>query len=83
MITNGAMVTAKSTGLTKTGGAVRQLATRLERARQSRNEKVARADAEYVDAVRRALAVMPEAGSDQPSPDPVDQPSPDQPSPAL
>jgi len=50
-----AMVT-KSTGLTKTGEGVRLLASRLERARQSRNEKVARADAEYVDAVRRALA---------------------------
>ena len=61
------MVTAKSTGLSKTGGEVRQLASRLERARQSRNEKVARADAEYVDAVRRALAAVSEMQTDAPS----------------
>jgi len=61
MMTTG-MVTAKSTGLTKTGTAVRELATRLERARQSRNEKVERADAEYVDAVKRAYLSV--AGAD-------------------
>lgn len=59
-----ALDTVKSTGLTKTGGAVRQLATRLERARQARNEKVARADADYVEAVRRALAVVGESHDD-------------------
>jgi hypothetical protein len=48
------LVTTKSTGLSKTSKAVRELAGRLERARQSHNEKHARADAEYVDAVRRA-----------------------------
>lgn len=50
----------KTTGLAKSGGVVRQLATRLEQARQSRNAKVARADSEYVDAVRRALAAVGE-----------------------
>jgi len=48
------LATTKSTGLTKTAEPVRQLASRLERARQSRNEKIVRADAEYVDAVKRA-----------------------------
>lgn len=57
-------LTVKSTGLAKTDGAVRQLASRLERARQSRNEKVARADAEYVDAVRRALATVSDPQED-------------------
>ena len=52
------MVTAKSTGLAKSGAPVRQLATRLERARQSRNERIARADADYVEAVRRAIAAV-------------------------
>ena len=56
-----ALVTAKGTGLAKTGSAVRQLASRLERARQSRNERVARADAEYVEACRRALDAVSEA----------------------
>jgi hypothetical protein len=46
----------KSTGLAKTSQAVRHLATRLDKARQLRNERVARADADYVEAVRRALA---------------------------
>jgi hypothetical protein len=59
------LVTVKSTGLTKTGEAVRHLATRLERARQSRNEKVSRADAEYVEAVRRALASVEDTPADQ------------------
>ena len=63
------MTTTKSTGLMKTGEPVRQLASRLERARQSRNEKVARADAEYVEAVRRALESVsdaePASGTDQ------------------
>jgi hypothetical protein len=54
------IATTKSTGLAKTGESVRYLAQRLERARQSRNEKVARADAEYVEAVRRALAAVSE-----------------------
>lgn len=61
--------TTKTTGLAKTGEAVRQLATRLERARQSRNEKVARADAEYVDAVRRALAAVSTIHVDEPEHD--------------
>ena len=57
-----AMSTAKSTGLAKTGEPVRHLAMRLERARQTRNERVARADADYVEAVRRALAeIEPQA----------------------
>jgi hypothetical protein len=64
MIPTTAIATTKSTGLTKTGEGVRFLASRLERARQSRNEKVARADAEYVDAVRRALTAVDGAGDD-------------------
>jgi hypothetical protein len=51
-----AMIVPKSTGLVKTGSTVRNLASRLEQARQTRNERVSRADAEYVEAVRRALA---------------------------
>jgi hypothetical protein len=61
-MTTNAMVTAKSTGLAKTGGAVKQFASRLERARQSRNEKVARADAEFVDAVGRAYEAVKHEG---------------------
>jgi hypothetical protein len=53
-----ALHTPKSTGLTKSGGLVLDLARRLERARQSRNEKIERADAEYVDAVRRAYEAI-------------------------
>ena len=66
-----AMSTAKSTGLAKTGDAVRHLASRLERARQSRNEKVARADADYVEAVRRALAAITDE-TDEPVETPTD-----------
>lgn len=50
------MVTQKGSGLSKTSRAVKHFATRIERARQLRNERVARADAEYVDAVDRAVA---------------------------
>lgn len=64
MTTTTAMTTAKNTGLAKTGGAVRQLATRLEHARQARNAKVERADNEYVDAVRRALGAVSEPATD-------------------
>ena len=53
-------VTSKSTGLAKTTAPVRELANRLERARQARNEKIARADADYVEAVRRAIAAVSE-----------------------
>ncbi len=55
-----AIVTAKSTGLATTGAGVKHLANRLERARQSRNEKIARADVEYVAAVKRAIADVEE-----------------------
>ena len=54
------MMIPKSTGLAKSGTGVRDLALRLERARQTRNERVARADAEYVEAVRRAVAAVEE-----------------------
>lgn len=47
---------SKGSGLQKSSKPVRELATRLERARQSRNEKIMRADADYVEAVRRALS---------------------------
>jgi hypothetical protein len=67
------LVTTKSTGLAKTGEPVRQLASRLERARQSRNEKVARADAEYVEAVRRALGAIEPASE---TTAPVSEPPP-------
>jgi hypothetical protein len=50
------MTVQKNTGLAKSSAAVRNLAARLEKARQTRNERVARADADYVEAVRRALA---------------------------
>ena len=57
------LTTRKSTVLSKGDPAVRDLAFRLERARQTRNERIARADADYVDAVRRALAMVePDAG---------------------
>jgi len=56
-----ALSTPKSTGLTKSGGVVLDLARRLERARQSRNEKIVKADAEYVDAVRRAYEAISQA----------------------
>jgi hypothetical protein len=55
-MTTTAMVTRKSTGLAQTGKGVRDLALRLERARQSRNERVARADADYVEQCRKAIA---------------------------
>lgn len=48
----------KTTGLAKTAAPVRQLAMRLERARQAHNEKIARADADYVEAVRRAMSAV-------------------------
>jgi len=59
-----ALSTPKSTGLTKSGGVVLDLARRLERARQSRNEKIVKADAEYVDAVRRAYEAISQAEPD-------------------
>jgi hypothetical protein len=68
-MTTTAMVTAKSTGLAKTTRAVRDLAQRLERARQSRNEKLARADTEYADACKRAIAAMEQSAS-EPEPEP-------------
>lgn len=63
-MTTGLAVT-RGSGLAKTAPAVRELAQRLERARQVRNEKLARADADYVEAVRRAMATV-EATSAQP-----------------
>jgi hypothetical protein len=59
--------------LAKTSAGVRQLATKLEKARQVRNERVARADSEYVEAVRRALAgVEGGEGSEEPAAPPID-----------
>ena len=49
-------IVTKSTGLAKSASTVRDLAARLERARQVRNERLARADADYLEAVRRAAA---------------------------
>jgi hypothetical protein len=63
-----AITTTKSTGLAKTGEGVRHLATRIERARQSRNEKVARADAEFVEAIRRAIADLQPPDEGEPAP---------------
>lgn len=54
-MTTAAMV-PKSTRLAKTDSGVRTLALKLERAIQTRNERVARADADYAQAVRRAVA---------------------------
>jgi hypothetical protein len=50
-------ITVKRTGLVKPSKPVRELMTRVERARQAFNEKIARAEAEYWDAVKRAVAV--------------------------
>lgn len=50
--------TFKGSGLAKSDPAVRNLASRLERARQARNAKIAQADADYVESVRRALATI-------------------------
>jgi hypothetical protein len=57
-MTTNAVEILKGSGLAKSAAPVRELAGRLERARQTRNERVARADADYVDAVRRALAAL-------------------------
>jgi hypothetical protein len=67
-MTTAAMVVPKSTGLAKSSTAVRDLAHRLERARQSRNEKVARADADYVEACRRAMAALEPVESEHAEP---------------
>ena len=50
------MITTKTTGLAKSGSVTRTIATRINRAFEARNEKVARADAELLDAVKRAAA---------------------------
>lgn len=44
-----------SSGLAKSNAAVRILNRRLDKAWQVRNERVARADADYKEAVRRAV----------------------------
>jgi hypothetical protein len=52
----------KSSGLAKSDPRISDLARRLDRAAQSRDEKVKRADAEYVEAVGRAYeSVRPTA----------------------
>lgn len=56
MTTSMDRIVRNSTGLAKTNPAVQTLARRLEKARQMRDERVARADADYVETVRRALA---------------------------
>jgi hypothetical protein len=74
------MVIPKSSGLAKSSRVVRDLAHRLERARQSRNEKVARADAEYVEAVRRAVTVLEPEVLEAESSKSENQPAEDRPS---
>ena len=53
-------------GLVKTSKPIRQLEARLERARQSFNEKVKRAEADYWDAVKRAAAMVSESEEQAP-----------------
>jgi hypothetical protein len=53
-----AIETRKSSGLVKSSPIVRDLNRRIERAWQARNEKIARADADYADVVRRAVAAL-------------------------
>lgn len=53
---NAVLMTAKASGLVKPGAPFRQLASKIERARQSYNERLARAEADYVEAVKRAIA---------------------------
>jgi hypothetical protein len=65
-----AIETRKSSGLVKSTPIVRELNRRVERAWQARNEKIARADADYVEVLRRALAALeptaaPEASETQ------------------
>jgi len=48
----------KDSALAKPAASVREMSRRLERARQSFNEKLQRAEAEYVDAVGRAHALV-------------------------
>ena len=62
-----ALVTAKSTGLVKTGRPMRQLAARVERARQSFNETVARAEAKYYETIRQAVAAVSEMQVEAPA----------------
>ena len=57
---------AKTSGLVKSSTAIRELGTRIERARQAYNEKIARADVEFKDAVRRALDAT-ETADEQPA----------------
>lgn len=63
------LVTAKRAELTRTNKLVNEMAKRLDRAWQSRNEKVMRADSEYYEACRRAMDTMG-------TPDPTDQAPP-------
>jgi len=48
-------VITKSTGLAKSSPAVRAFAQKLDRALQTRNERIARADSDYVEACSKAL----------------------------
>jgi hypothetical protein len=67
MMTQG-LVIQKGNGLAKSGAPIRELAARLEHAKQLRNERIARADAEYVAACERAVAAMRvPATEDEPS----------------
>jgi len=53
-----ALSTFKGSGLTKSDSRVRDLAKRLDRARQNHNAAIVRADADYVAAVGRAYEAV-------------------------
>lgn len=46
----------RKNGLAKPNRTVTDLATRIQRATATRNERYARADADYFDAIKRAVA---------------------------
>jgi hypothetical protein len=73
------MITPKTTGLAKSSAFTRTVATRINRAFEMRNEKVARADSELMEAVKRAAADIAKAeaeaaGDDTPAVSPADVP---------
>jgi hypothetical protein len=81
---DGAVTRTKGSGLTRTSPTVTTLAAHLERARQTRNERITRADTDYVESVRRAIAALnPETGGgtdeeqQQPPPTPPVETPPD------
>jgi hypothetical protein len=52
------LIRTKGNGLAKPGSAIMEMDRRIVRARESFNEKIARASAEYADAMRRAVAAV-------------------------